>query len=140
MLLLIPKEVYMKKILDSILLSKNAMQRFYEYYNEKDFKDWILSLLSEVEQCKNLKQDNPWHIFNCLDHILKSVEYMNKQTVNLNYKERKMLAYVMFLHDIGKPECYLRRYSKLYGRKVDSFFNHNQASVKIADRILPNLG
>ena len=65
---------------------------------------------------------------------------MNKQTANLNIKERKMLAYVMFLHDIGKPECYLRRYSKLYGREVDSFFNHNKSSVKVAERVLPNLG
>mgnify|MGYP003309498648 CR=1 FL=1 len=31
-----------------------------------------------------------------------------------------------FLHDIGKPECKTRRYSKLYKREVDSFFNHNR--------------
>jgi hypothetical protein len=46
----------------------------------------------------------------------------------------------MFLHDIGKPECFIRRYSKLYGREVDSFFNHNKASVKIADRVLNEFG
>ena len=46
----------------------------------------------------------------------------------------------MFLHDIGKPECHIRRYSKLYKREVDSFFNHNIAGVKIAARVLREFG
>ena len=130
----------MKDILDKILLSDDVCKSFYECYNQKDFKEWLLGLLPEVEACKNLKQDNPWHIYNCLDHILNSVSHMNKQTTDLSYKERRMLAYVMFLHDIGKPECYIRRYSKLYGREVDSFFNHNKASVKVAQKFLPSVG
>ena len=44
----------------------------------------------------------------------------------------------MFLHDIGKPECLIRRYSKLYKREVDSFSGHNLASKKIAERVLPS--
>lgn len=130
----------MKDILDKILLSDDVCKSFYECYNQKDFKEWLLGLLPEVEACKNLKQDNPWHIYNCLDHILNSVSHMNKQTTDLSYEERRMLAYVMFLHDIGKPECYIRRYSKLYGREVDSFFNHNKASVKVAQKFLPSVG
>ena len=129
----------MKDILDKILLSDNVGELFHKYYNENDFKEYVLSILPEIEDCKNLEQDNPWHIYNCLNHILNSVENMNKQTVNMDYNERRMLAYVMFLHDIGKPECYIRRYSKLYGREVDSFFNHNKASLKIAKRVLPGL-
>ena len=46
----------------------------------------------------------------------------------------------MFLHDIGKPKCKIRRYSKLYGREIDSFFDHNIASVKIGERALDKLG
>ena len=130
----------MLKILDSILLSSNVVEEFYKYYNKSDFKKWLLSILPEVENCKNLKQDNPWHIYNCLDHILHSVQNINMQTKDLDASVRKRLAYVMFLHDIGKPECYLRRYSKQYGREVDSFFNHNKASVKIADRVLALFG
>jgi hypothetical protein len=42
----------------------------------------------------------------------------------------------MFLHDIGKPDKYIRRYSKLYRREVDSFFNHNLQSRDIAKRVL----
>ena len=53
---------------------------------------------------------------------------------------RRMLAYVMLLHDVGKPQCKSRRFSKLYGKDVDSFFAHNKASVRIARRALPILG
>lgn len=129
-------EVRMQKLLDEILLSENVVEQFYKHYGEEKFREWILSVLPEVKDCKNLKQDNPWHIYNCLDHILHSVEEINKQSKNLPYGVRRLLAYVMFFHDIGKPKCHIRRYSKLYGREVDSFFNHNLESVLIAERVL----
>ena len=129
----------MLKVLDNVLLADKVVDEFYNQYADVGFRNWLLGLIPEVEDCKNLKQDNPWHIYNCLDHILLSVEEMNKQSVGMDVGIRRILAYTMFLHDIGKPECYIRRYSKLYGREVDSFFNHNIASVKIASRVLPSL-
>lgn len=130
----------MQKVLDEILLSDNVVEKFYEEYEKPEFKSWLLSVMPEIEDCKNLKQDNPWHVYNCLDHILHSVEEINKQTVEHDDDTRRVLAYTMFLHDVGKPQCYIRRYSKLYKREVDSFFNHNKASVKIADRVLDDFG
>ena len=129
----------MVDLLDRILLSDDVVGEFYKNYNG-EFKTWLDNILPEVEKCKALKQDNPWHIYNCLDHILHSVEKINEQTTSLDNPARRLLAYTMFLHDIGKPECFLRRYSKLYGREVDSFFNHNVASTKIADRVLDKFG
>ena len=126
--------------LDKILLGDNVAEEFRKKYNDQEFRSWVNSILPEVEDCRKLVQDNPWHIYNCLDHILYSVDSMNKQTLDFDNKTRKMLAYTMFLHDIGKPECKIRRYSKLYKREVDSFFGHNKAGVKIANRVLPMLG
>jgi tRNA nucleotidyltransferase (CCA-adding enzyme) len=126
----------MVDLLDEILLSENVVERFFKEYSNEDFKNWLLSILPEIEDCKNLKRDNPWHIYNCLEHILYSVESMNKKTVNMEYGKRKLLAYTMFLHDIGKPQCLIRRYSKLYKREVDSFFNHNVKSEEVANRVL----
>ena len=126
--------------LNDILLSDNVVEDFYTAYESEDFKIWLLNVLPEIEDCKNLKQDNPWHIYNCLDHILHSVEEMNKQTGDKDYGTRRMLAFTMFLHDVGKPECRIRRYSKLYRREVDSFFDHNKAGVKIAGRVLEDFG
>ncbi len=121
--------------LNQILLSDNTVEKFYKAVEDQSFKDWLLKILPEVEACKNLNQDNPWHVYNCLDHILHSVEEINKLTKELPYDIRRMLAYTMFLHDIGKPGCHLRRFSKKYGREIDSFFDHNLASKRIANRV-----
>ena len=129
----------MRNKLDEILLSENVRDNFHSSYNG-EFKVWLDSLLPEIEKCASQKQDNPWHVYNCLDHILYSVEEMNKQTKKLPIDERRKLAYAMFFHDIGKPDSYIRRYSKAYGRYVDSFFNHNVKSREIASRVLDKLG
>ena len=126
----------MLKTLDNILLSDNVVECFHNAYKNETFKNWLIEILPEIEDCKNLEQDNPWHIYNCLDHILHSIESINSQTINMKLSLRRLLAYTMFLHDIGKPQCYIRRYSKLYGKEIDSFFNHNKAGVKIAHRVL----
>lgn len=122
--------------LDEILLSDNTVENFHNNYQIPEFKNWLVSILPEIEDCRTTEQDNPWHIYNCLDHILHSVEEINKQTKDLDFDTRRMLSYAMLLHDIGKPESKIRRYSKFYGREVDSFFNHNIASVKISERVL----
>ncbi|MBE5730491.1 MAG: hypothetical protein E7350_00890 [Clostridiales bacterium] len=129
----------MVEILDKILLSQNAANEFYKSYNG-EFKACLIAVMPEIEDCNGLVQDNPWHIYNCLDHILHAVDEMAKLTKECPTKVRRMLAYVMLLHDVGKPQCKSRRFSKLYGKDVDSFFAHNKASVRIARRALPILG
>lgn len=126
--------------LDNALLSANAYKEFYNLYKEEEFRYWILSILPEVEDCNNQKQDNPWHIYGVLEHILHSVEEINKQTTSLPDLDRRMLAYIMFYHDIGKPASHVRRYGKSYGREIDSFFNHNKKSAEIARRTLNKFG
>jgi len=126
----------MLTVLDNILLSNEVVKNFHTEYDKPEFKNWLITLLPEIEDCANTDQDNPWHIYNVLDHILHSIEEMNKQTKDFDLSTRRMLAYTMLMHDIGKPKCKIRRYSKKYGRVADSFFNHNLAGVEIADRVL----
>ena len=115
-------------VLKDILLSENVLSDFYNNY-KGEFKNWLLEILPEIEDCRNQQQNNPWHKYNVLDHILHSVEEMNKQTKDFK-EDRLMLATTMFLHDIGKPECHISRI--VDGKPRDSFFNHNIASEKIA--------
>lgn len=126
----------MVDVLDNILLSDDVVNTFFENYKQSEFKNWLLSLLPEIEDCEKQQQDNPWHIYDCLNHILHSVSNMNEQTKSLPLNIRRMLAYIMFYHDIGKPACHIRRYGKMYGREVDSFFGHNLKSEEIAKRTL----
>ena len=124
--------------LNSILLSDEACNQFHSTFNsDNDFHSWLTEILPEINACKNMQQNNPWHIYNVLDHILHSVECINKQSTTMSQNERYILALTMFLHDIGKPECHLTR--KKNRVVIDSFFHHNEASAKISHRVLPSL-
>ena len=125
-------------VLDSVLLNENVVDSFYqEYNNNATFRIWLDKVLPEISKAEKMEQNNPWHIYNVLDHILHSVEEMNQLSMGLEYDDRRNLAYTMFLHDIGKPETHIRRMKG--GKMIDSFFNHNVASERIADRVLPKL-
>lgn len=129
----------MQNLLNKIILSDSVVKDFYnEYNNNKEFKSWIDATIPEIEQCEKQQQNNPWHKYNVLGHILHSVEAINKQTINLPKNERKMLAYTMLFHDIGKPEKHITRQKG--GQIIDSFFDHNIASERISRERLPELG
>lgn len=124
--------------LDSIILSKDVVDNFYNSYNnDTNFKDWIDTNIPDIKRCQEQQQNNPWHKYNVLGHILHSVEEINKLTKNMNENERRILAYTMLFHDIGKPDTHIVREKN--GVKIDSFFNHNKQSVKIASNILKDL-
>lgn len=129
----------MIKRLDEILLSENVVENFYKAFNsDNEFKKLLDQFIPEIEDCENREQDNPWHKYNVLGHLLHSVQAMNNQTKDLDFKERRMLAYVMLFHDIGKPATHIRRMKN--GKMQDSFFDHNVKSEEIAKRVLPILG
>lgn len=129
----------MLELLNEIILSNNVVDNFYkEYNNNQDFKTWLDKTIPEIQLCEKQQQNNPWHKYNVLGHILHSVEEMNKQTETMCEEERKMLAYTMFFHDMGKPEKHITREKD--GKIIDSFFEHNIASERIARERLPILG
>lgn len=124
------------ELLNRVLLSKDAAYSFYNIYdNNVEFREWIDELIPEVRKCELQKQNTPWHKYNVLGHILHSVEAMNKQAHNYDYSTRRLLAYVMFFHDIGKPDVVSVNPKTGY----DRFINHNVNSVEVAKRVLPKL-
>lgn len=129
----------MINLLNKIILSNNVVDNFYkEYKSNADFKKWLDNKIPEIELCEKQQQNNPWHKYNVLGHILHSVEEMNKMTTNIPENDKKILVYTMLFHDIGKPEKHITRQKD--GKIIDSFFDHNIASEKIAKTRLPNLG
>lgn len=124
--------------LNNILLADNAREEFYKAIEEKEFEKYLKENLPEIFECKDNEQNNPWHIYNILDHILVSVEKMNGQTKGMPEDERKLLAYTMLFHDIGKPAKKIQRVKQ--GKIIDSFFDHNIESEKIAKMRLENFG
>lgn len=127
-----------KKILDKIILSINTVENFHqEYSNNKEFQIWLNNTIPHLKRCLEQEQNNPWHKYNVLDHILYSVSEMNKQTTNLPFETQRMLAYTMLFHDIGKPDTHIKR--KKDGKTIDSFFGHNKRSCEIAEPLLHQL-
>lgn len=126
-------------LLDSAVLSSSAVEDFYALYNgNTEFRIWLDRFIPEVKKCEEQKQNNPWHKYNVLGHILHSVEEMNAVTGDLPDEDRRMLAYTMFFHDIGKPDTHIVREKD--GEMIDSFFNHNIRGCEIIEPILPELG
>ncbi|MBQ7351677.1 MAG: HD domain-containing protein [Clostridia bacterium] len=124
--------------LDKVILSTNVVENFHtEYSTNEEFQTWINETIPDLEKCSKQRQNNPWHKYNVLDHILHSIEEMNKQTTHLNHKTRRLLAYTMLFHDIGKPDSHIVREKN--GEKIDSFFGHNKKSCEIAKPLLPLL-
>ena len=76
------------KKLNEILLAENVVEEFHKNY-VGEFKVWLDNLIPEIEACQNQQQNNPWHKYNVLDHILHSVEEMNKQTLDMPDEDRK---------------------------------------------------
>lgn len=125
------------EILDNIILSNEVVNQFHHAYENPQMRKWIDETIPQIKLCKNQQQNNPWHKYNVLNHILHSVEEMNNQTINMKKSDRRILAYTMLFHDIGKPFTHLVREKN--GMKIDSFFNHNKKSEEIAKEILPKL-
>ena len=129
---------YLKEF-DQIICSDNVVDRFYLKYNgDVDFKGWLDKFLPDIQKCEKQGQNNPWHKYNVLGHILHSIESINALSKTLPQKDRRLLSYVMLFHDIGKPDKHIVR--EKGGAIRDSFFNHNIRSEEIAKCYLPKLG
>ncbi len=74
--------------LKKLLVGKNAAKVLLEY------REIIGVIIPELIPCFNCEQNNPWHIYNVYEHIVKSVDSAPADA---------QLRLTMLLHDIGKP-------------------------------------
>jgi tRNA nucleotidyltransferase (CCA-adding enzyme) len=76
----------------------------------KKNEELIFELIPELKECKNFKQNNPWHIYDVYEHILHVVDNVpNNITIRL----------AALFHDIGKPKVYIEDENG-----VGHFYNH----------------
>jgi tRNA nucleotidyltransferase (CCA-adding enzyme) len=104
--------------LNKLLLGNNIRELLLEHFG-------VLSeVIPELKPAKGFEQNNPYHCYDVLNHILYSVENAPKDVV---------IRLSMLLHDIGKPKCY----SEAGG--VGHFYGHPQESADTAKNILSRL-
>ena len=82
-------------------------------------------VLPEFENCFGVSQNNPFHVDDVANHILKSLRHIEKD---------RILRWAMLLHDIGKPLC-----KSTDEKDVDHFYTHCSESECLASIILKRL-
>lgn len=95
----------------------------YQYLKERQTE--ILELIPDLVPCAGFDQNNPYHIYDVLDHIFHALS---------EYKGEDMLVKLaLLLHDIGKPSCYSQ------DENGGHYHMHGVASAFLTREILGNL-
>ncbi len=89
------------------------------------FSDIFSTVCPYLKPTIGFNQNNPWHIYTAYEHIVKTVAAV---------KPDPILRWTMFLHDIGKPECYSEDENG-----IGHFRGHPLKSAYIAETFLKHL-
>jgi tRNA nucleotidyltransferase (CCA-adding enzyme) len=104
--------------LNKLLLGNNVRELLLAHF------DILTTIIPELSAARGFKQNNPYHCYDVLEHILYSVENAPKDII---------IRLIMLFHDIGKPNCY----SEADG--IGHFYGHPQASTDMTKDILTRL-
>lgn len=135
-----------KNYIEQAMKSTNAVQALNEILCSGD----LTSIIPEFEQCVGCEQNDEYqiytvdqYIFNCIDGINKIDVIANVNNIELpsvNDKDKQLLRWAMMFHDIGKPFVKKERTDKKTGVQKDAFYNHEKASIEIAEPIMERMG
>lgn len=90
-----------------------------------EFSDVITKVILQFAPCIGFDQNNRFHQYTVYEHIVHAVE---------NYSGKDLVTKLtLFLHDIGKPQCYTE------DEKGGHFHGHGVASRDIAEQVLKDL-
>ena len=84
----------------------------------------ITEIIPEMSPLVGFKQNNPYHCYDVLNHILFSLESAAKNVY---------VRLAVLFHDIAKPECYTET------NGIGHFYGHQRAGSEMAKKILLRL-
>ena len=97
-------KVVSKERITAELLKLLAAQAPGRYLGQN--KEVLLEILPELAACDGFEQNNPWHEFDVLSHILHAVDEVARD--GLSQHELITVRLAALLHDVAKPQCYSR--------------------------------
>ncbi len=124
-------------------LTKLIVSDHPEYLKELYEAGITAIVLPEFDKCMETPQNNPHHLYNVGDHIVRSMmeldhgglsAFLKKTGYEEDENTFRILRFAMMLHDIGKPDC---RVTDEDG--VDHFYTHAEKGERIAKNILRRL-
>jgi tRNA nucleotidyltransferase (CCA-adding enzyme) len=102
-----------------ILVSAKAKDYIREYF------DIITVFIPELAPLKGFSQNNPWHVYDCLEHTLVVLDNVDNNIV--------MRLSALF-HDSGKPATYTEDVNH-----IGHFYDHYKVSMEICKKVLRRL-
>ncbi len=106
--------------LQSILLAEVPSALLREREEE------LFRLIPPLQVCKGFAQNNPWHIYDVYDHILKVVDGVPREWA---------VRLAALFHDVGKPPVYHED-----ERGIGHFYGHWDASAELFDAFAQGQG
>lgn len=103
------------EFLSNILMSDNPID------NIKNNEEIVFKIIPELQKCKGFEQNNPWHVYDVYDHILKVIDGTPKDL---------SLKIASLFHDLGKPITYIEddkgvgHFPKHYEKSLDIFTSY----------------
>lgn len=93
----------------------------YDPFELETMVDLLEPIVPELKACKECEQNSVWHDCDVLHHTLRAISYLEPFD--------ETLAWVLLMHDFGKPETKSTKDGK------DHFYKHPIASKEIAMRL-----
>lgn len=90
-----------------------------------NYSDVIATIIPEMEPCIGFNQNNRYHEYTVYDHIAHAVSHYDGDDM--------VVRLALFLHDIGKPNCYTEdeKGGHFHGHGVFSYYNSEKVLTKL---------
>ena len=107
-----------------ILSSRNCGNRVL-----REYSDVIYTIIPELKKMEGFSQNNLNHVFDVWEHTLHCMDYEV-----MDIESDIIVRLAVLLHDIGKPETYIKDYDG-----IGHFYGHAKVSAEMASGVLNRL-
>jgi tRNA nucleotidyltransferase (CCA-adding enzyme) len=121
---------------DATLLNNVAVERINDEFSKilvsikakyyiREYFDIITVFIPELAPLKGFPQNNPWHVYDCLEHTLVVLDNVDNNIV---------MRLAALFHDSGKPATYTEDVNH-----IGHFYDHYKVSMEISKKVLRRL-
>lgn len=114
-----------ERIRDEFVKALSDPKGFVNVTIDTDF--FLFAIVPEFEAMQNFKQNNPYHIYDVLNHTFIALNSLKKE-------DDIITKLAVLFHDIGKPYCYQEDKDG-----IGHFYGHAKVGAEMTDKIMRDL-